>query len=251
MASPPSSAEAGNEEAIMVGKVGASGNLNMRRLRLRWLTQAAAAGLALASAPALAVNGHDETNGDLSNVNTSPTPVTVGLGDNLFLGTTGKTGDVIDRDYFTFTIAAGQQLTAIMVLPGTTSIAGANLDNPLSFIGLEAGSTVTNPAAPVVGDLLGYTHYGPGLIGSDILDNIGAGAGAQGFTGPLGAGTYSVWIQEANVGTAHYAFDFILGAVPEPSSWAMMLSGFGLIGWSLRRRAQKGNGPSSERSAAM
>jgi hypothetical protein len=219
----------------------------------RRLTQAVAlAALVLGSAPALADTSYSETSsGDLSNSNTSPTPLNFGVGNNNVSGTTGSNAQTgIDRDYFTFTIAEGQQLTAILVLDGTTSIAGRDPENPLSFIGLEAGGALTDPAAPVVGDLLGYTHYGPSLIGSDILDNIGGGLGAQGFTGPLGPGTYSVWIQEANLGSASYAFDFLVASVPEPSSWAMMLGGFGLIGWSIRRR-QKRSGPTSARSLAM
>jgi len=221
------------------------------RRGMRWLAAASVAGLALAAVPA-AATGYNETSGDLSNSNTAPTSVTFGVGDNFIVGTTGASAaSGIDRDYFTFTLAPGQELTAIMVLEGTTSIAGPDPQNPKSFIGLESGGSVTNPAAPAVGDLLGYTHYGPSLIGSDILDNVAGGAGAQGFTPPLGAGTYSVWIQEANLGTANYAFNFLVRSVPEPSSWAMMLSGFGLIGWSMRKRAQKGKGPSSARSLAI
>ncbi len=233
-----------------MSKVRAFDNLKPRESRAwRFAQAAAAAGLALAAIPATAT-GYNETSGDLSNLNTSPTAVTFGVGSNIISGTTGSTAGVIDRDYFTFTIAPDQQLTAIMVLDGTTSIAGRDPQNPLSFIGLEAGGSLTDPAAPVVGDLLGYTHYGPSLVGTDILDNIGAGAGAQGFSGPLGAGTYSVWIQEANAGTADYVFNFLVASVPESSTWAMMLSGFGLIGWSIRR-SQKRNGPSSARSLAI
>jgi hypothetical protein len=233
-----------------MSKVRAFDNPKPRESRAWWFTRAAAAaGLALAGIPATAT-GYNETSGDLSNLNTSPTAVTFGVGSNIISGTTGSTAGVIDRDYFTFTIAPDQQLTAIMVLDGTTSIAGRDPQNPLSFIGLEAGGSLTDPAAPVVGDLLGYTHYGPSLVGTDILDNIGAGAGAQGFSGPLGAGTYSVWIQEANAGTADYVFNFLVASVPESSTWAMMLSGFGLIGWSIRR-SQKRNGPSSARSLAI
>jgi hypothetical protein len=227
-------------------------NLKVTPSRLRSLTQAVAlAALMLGSAPAVADTSYSETgSGDLSNSNTSPTPLTFGVGNNLVSGTTGSANSVIDRDYFTFTLAPNQQLSAILVLEGTTSIPGRDPQNPLSFIGLEAGGSLTDPGAPVVGALLGYTHYGPSLIGTDILDNIGAGAGAQGFSGPLGAGTYSVWIQEANVGTANYGFNFLVASVPESSTWAMMLSGFCLIGWSLRR-SQKRSGPSSARSLAM
>jgi hypothetical protein len=59
-------------------------------------------------------------------------------------------------------------------------------------------------------------------------------------------------VQEANVGTANYRFNFLVGSVPEPSTWAMMLAGFGLIGMAMRRRGvQNSRGPSSARSLAM
>ena len=224
-----------------------------RAIRVGWLVKAAAASaLAAVSAPA-AADYNEAVSGDLSNSNTAPTPVTFANGNNIITGTTGSNPETgIDRDYFTFTLAPNQQLTAIMVLEGTTSLPGPNPNAPLSFIGLQTGSSVTDPAAPVVGALLGYTHYGPSLIGTDILDNIAVGPGAQGFSPPLGGGTYSVWIQEANTGTAHYAFNFMVRMVPEPSSWMMMLAGFGLMGLALRRRrGQIFSGPISERSLAM
>lgn len=227
---------------------------NSQALRFRWLTQAAAvAALALGSVPAMADTGYNETSsGDLSNVGTSPTAVTLGIGSNFISGTTGSTAGVIDRDYFTFTLAPGQALTAIQVLQGTTNIPNATPgDVARSFIGLEAGATFdTLPTTTTASGLLGYTHYSQSMVGTDILDDIALGAGAQGFTRPLGAGSYSVWIQEANAGTASYFFNFLVASVPEPSSWAMMLTGFGVIGWSMRH-GQKGKRPSSARSLAI
>ena len=35
---------------------------------------------------------------------------------------------------------------------------------------------------------------------------------------------------------SQYTEDSIEGAVPEPATWAMMISGFGLVGTALRRR---------------
>lgn len=31
-------------------------------------------------------------------------------------------------------------------------------------------------------------------------------------------------------------FNFIAGAAPEPGAWALMIAGFGLVGWTARRR---------------
>jgi len=234
----------------MNNKVCAPNDQRSPRAGIRPLAKAAIAALALASVPAFADTGYSEaSSGDLSNVGTSPTAVTLGIGSNFINGTTGSDGTTIDRDYFTFTLDPGQALVAIQVLDGTNSIPNATPgDLARSFIGIEGGSVVDTLSDP--SKLLGYTHYNQSMIGTDILDDIGAGAGAQGFTPPLGAGSYSVWIQEANVGTAHYFFNFLVASVPESSTWAMMLSGFGLIGWSMRR-SQKRNGPSSARSLAI
>jgi hypothetical protein len=60
--------------------------------------------------------------GDLSNSGLTPTLLTLSLGLNDLFGTTGKTGTVIDRAYFTFTVPQGLYLTAITVLPGTQTL---------------------------------------------------------------------------------------------------------------------------------
>lgn len=33
-----------------------------------------------------------------------------------------------------------------------------------------------------------------------------------------------------------FEFDNIAGTVPEPATWAMLITGFGLVGWAMRRR---------------
>lgn len=216
---------------------------------------AAGAALAIASSTASASVAYDEgVSGDLSNSGTAPTALSVGVGHNEVSGMTGRDqAGVVDRDYFTFTVAPDQFLTAITLL-SATSLPGRDVENPLSFIGVQSGNEVTvDPAATTAAGLLGWTHYGPGDASSDILDNIGAGFGATGFTGPLGPGSYAFWVQDTGSGMAAYSFDFIIAAVPEPSSWAMMLTGFGLLGLALRRRrtGQIFKGPSSARSLAM
>jgi hypothetical protein len=66
---------------------------------------------------------------------------------NDVLGSTGKSAaGVIDRDYFTFTVAPGLELTGLTVLPGTQTL------GPLgdSFIGVESGPAFTvNPATAI------------------------------------------------------------------------------------------------------
>jgi len=176
--------------------------------------------------------GYNEgVSGDLSNTAAAPTPVSFTTGSNLVIGTTGRAtaNDPIDADYFTFTLGANQVLDSITVLEGTTAIG-------LAFIGIDSGNQVTVPG-PGANGLLGWTHYDTGDIGTDILDDMSVpNMGSSGF-GTLGAGTYSVWVQEASPGPLdNYRFDFAIREVPEPSSWAMMLAGFGLLGFAFRRQ---------------
>ena len=55
----------------------------------------------------------------------------------------------------------------------------------------------------------------------------------------LGAGPHTLYVNGNVVGTSHngsYVGNLNITAVPEPATWAMMLIGFGAIGWQLRRR---------------
>ena len=61
------------------------------------------------------------------------------------------------------------------------------------------------------------------------LPGAGANFGSFSTLGMLNNGG-----QRPNV--SHISFWTVAGAVPEPGTWAMMISGFGLIGFALRRR---------------
>lgn len=187
--------------------------------------------------PGLADTLYNEaTQGDLSNSGLTPTSLAVTVGSNQIFGTTGNPGTGTDRDYFTITVPSGLQLTSIFELPGTT-VGGAT-----SFIGLQAGNQVTVPTnAATANGLLGWTHYGGATASRDILPDMSVAAnGSSGFTAPLNAGTYSLWIQDFNAGSFSYGFNIVLAPaaspVPEPASYAMMLSGFAALLLLLRRR---------------
>lgn len=185
-------------------------------------------------AGAHAATAWDEAvSGDLANVGTSPTAVSLGLGSNIVTGTTGRSAaGVVDRDYFNFTLPAGWQLDSLTVLPGTTFLGPSGL----SFIAVQAGTQVTvNPTGGSATGLLGWWHYNVNDIGTNILPSIGVGPGASGFVGSLPAGSYAFWIQETGTGTAAYNFDFSVSAVPEASTALLLMAGLAGLGF-LRRR---------------
>lgn len=163
----------------------------------------------------------------MSNNGLAPTSLAFSAGSNDVFGTTGRTGSVTDRDYFTFTVAQGLELTGITVLPGTSPLGALGF----SFFGIESGPQVTvSTAATTAAGLLGWDHFSAGDVGTNILPLIGtSGMGSTGFAGPLPSGTYSVWVQDFNVGTVPYAFEFAIAPTPEPSAWILMLTGMALI----------------------
>jgi len=158
---------------------------------------------ALFTANAVAGGYKESRKGDLSDDGLTPTVIKLDLGDNVIAGAFGSTEGVVDRDYFTFKIATGQQLSAIRVKQQTQ--VGGNL----SFIGLQKGKQVTVP--PEGGSpegLLGWTHFGTDDEGTDILPAICQGAGAKGCTAPLGSGNYTFWVQELAPCNCQYRFVF-------------------------------------------
>ncbi len=191
-----------------------------------------AAGLC-ASAQAATV-WDEAVSGDLANLGATPTALSFGLGSNVIRGTTGRNAaGVVDRDYFSFTVAAGWQLETLTVLPGSTFLGGAGA----SFIGMQVGPVMTvDPESGSATGLLGWWLYNENDIGNDILQQMGSSPGAVGYTGALPAGTYTVWVQETATGVAAYGFDFAVTQVPEPASALLMLAGVAGLGLALRRR---------------
>ncbi len=168
----------------------------------------------LASVAAVAGGYSEKMSGDLSGDRKMPTAVTLSLGSNKISGQFGShttgTGTETDLDYFKIKIAPGQVLSAI-VLGTATNVGGA-----VSFISLQAGKIMTVPpdtTSPA--KLLGWAHFAASDEGTDILPAIATGQGAIGFTPPLGAGTYTFWLQELSVCTCTYQFNFKVSAASQ------------------------------------
>lgn len=167
--------------------------------------------------------------GDLSDNRFAPTPFTLVDGDNYLYGimSGAKAEGGYDVDYFSVTIPAGFQLSALYL---------DHYDSPdfAAFLGIQPGPIFPNDPGEVGPlDLMGFVHMGPQHIGQDLLP-IMASMG-YGFTPPLQAGVYSFWGQQIDDYT-DWVGNFVVTAVPEPSSFAVLLLG-GLACFARRRRA--------------
>jgi hypothetical protein len=161
--------------------------------------------LALLPSLAWATSYDESVNGDLSGDRAHPTSINLTTGSNLITATS-MSGDV---EYITITLPAGQRLSAIVVKSNTST--------SLSFIGVQAGATFTEPPSGTnVAHLLGYSHFGVGnaTIGQDILPMMGTAAGAIDFSPPLTAPPYTFWSQETSSAPSTYTLDFQVTAPP-------------------------------------
>jgi hypothetical protein len=195
----------------------------------------ALAGLVIAgfTQPAGAATIWDEgTNGDLSTNPAAPTGVTVDIGTNSVIGTSVGSEEGPDRDIFSFTVPDGAVLTQLVLTSFSTE--------DLAFIGLEAGSSITDTSSAA--NLLGWLHPSAAFVGTDILDDMSQGDGAIGFTAPLGPGTYTLWMQQGDPDLLSYGLDLIIepAAVPEPPLVTLVALGFFALMVGRRRQATSG-----------
>ena len=179
----------------------------------------------LAGTASAGIMWDESIDGDISGDYMNPTQMyTVGVNNHVIFTTVGDDPDE-DREYFTFTIAEGYELASI-VLDGFDTDPESNL----GFLGVASGTSFpTSPTAPDVTQILGYALIGESDVGDDILQLMGQGSGSQGFTGPLGPGSYTFWAQETGPSTDDWDLNFIVTqgsapAVPGPGALA------GLIG---------------------
>ena len=167
---------------------------------------------------------HDENiDGDLSSDNNLPDIFALADGSNEIIGFT--TNNPLDPDYFQLNVPTGFRLTEIILMEYTNGFANN------AFLAIA-------PGGPISGN--GNGHLSSMLIeesmeGTDILDDLGFQAlSGTGFTGPLPEGDYTFWYQELSDDTT-YHFDFVVSAIPEPTSM-IVVSALGLATVVRRRR---------------
>jgi hypothetical protein len=213
----------------------------MSTCRFRPVLQFVAIAVILAAfTQADAANYSETMLGDISGDRLNPTQFVLSAGVNSLTATSGAFGEeeiMYDREYVRIDLPANHQLDAIR-LQVFDSIDGS------AFIGVQGGTTFTfdaDDAIANIGNLLGYSHFGPNEdhnIGDDLLPIIGAGLGATGFAPPLTGASYTFWIQQTGAETT-YQLDFVVSAIPEPSS-VVMLGMLSLWALMLPRRSHRG-----------
>jgi len=198
--------------------------------RFRTIALAGLVAAAFAQSAAAVTIWDEGTDGDLSTDPAAPTSVTVAIGTNSVIGSTVGSEAGPDRDVFTFTVPEGAALTQLLL----TSFVS---DDDLAALELQAGPVITDPAS--ADELLGWLHPSATFVGTDILDDIGQGTGAIGFTGPLPPGTYTLLMQQGDPEAVAYGFDLIIEpvAVPEPPMSALFVLGLVALAVARRRRA--------------
>lgn len=168
----------------------------------------------------------EATDGDLSSVQSAPSLLTLSDGRNSVIGTVGGPDG---QDWITITVPIGFELSGLEL-----ETFGATTDST-AFTGVAAGSVFTGDTLNA-GSYLGYTHFGPGEVGSNLLPRMGTANLAQGFVPPLPAGDYAFLIQQTGPVTTAYQFDYLVtSVVPEPSCAGLAA----LSGFFLARRRQR------------
>lgn len=125
----------------------------------------------------------------------------------------------------TSTIVGGR--TAFSILSVTGTVNGSAITAPVGG-GFGAGGTFGN-----------YFTTGPGFLdGSGTRFFTGAGLDVR-FFQQSSNGQYRV-NTFGQFGSSNFvtASSSLVQAVPEPSTWLMMIAGFGLIGFAMRRRTK-------------
>jgi hypothetical protein len=129
------------------------------------------------------------------------------------------------------TVYSGQDAAALLFGGNASDYAISTIDNTVANINFRAYV-----------DGWGDTQYLSGA--GSVAQNFKLDTGGSGYNSAPGVGSaYSAFVKDhSSAGdplTRNFAFRNIEGAVPEPSTWALMIGGFGMVGGSMRYRRGK------------
>ena len=148
---------------------------------------------------------------------TGPTTLDGGLNFSLGYSDSGSSSPFIETLPWTNTLSGIYGIT----LSTTAAVAGGANDVDITAAFLSGGS------------ILGSLGLTPDGDNTDLNEDYSLNA-------LLGSGTYTLTIQGTRGTTGSFGGNvaFTAAAVPEPATWAMMLFGFGAVGFAMRRRRQ-------------
>jgi hypothetical protein len=152
---------------------------------------------------------NESIHGELSNNQAAPSAFTLASGVNSVIGSVNGVSD--SQDWLALAVPEGFELSSVVPAAYASS-------DSVAFTGFQGGSVFLGSSSDP-GAYLGYSHFGQGNVGSDLLPAMSAAAGAQGFTSPLDSGTYVFLVQQLGA-PATYQFDYVVTPVPEPRAQA-------------------------------
>lgn len=130
-----------------------------------------------------------------------------------------------DRIFLHPTDGAFVGLSFLAAVAGTYRFAGEfSIQDAFSPTGVDTGAVILNGAT-----LLPSALLGSGSRAFDFTTTLGAGDVVSFFVGSAGNQNFD------SSGLSLRVTDFV-GGVPEPSTWLMMILGFGIVGGTLRSR---------------
>ena len=169
--------------------------------------------LALAPPVGAAVVHDEAVHGDLSSLAASPTALAFALGGNTVKGTVRNSNNVTgDRDFLTFTVPAGNVLTALNLLAYSPAF--------LSFCAFNAGATSFVPSIATDASFLAGIHITGAMVGTNLMPQFVVNVvTTNALAAPqLNPGTYSFIIQQTGTTLQNYSLEFVLdGPVPTHS----------------------------------
>jgi hypothetical protein len=144
----------------------------------------------------------------------------------------------------TFGVAAGQKIRVTSSTDDLWSLGDLPRYSDGNGLVADRFASATDDSGQLVGTLIGQSFgdweqdslvapYGI-LVGE--INGVFRALGTNRMTSAWGTGTLNLYMWDSNSGDNSGAISFDVSIVPEPASWALIISGFTLVGMGLRTR---------------